>query len=93
MAKYGIFETTGFTGDLEKLEKAGASQVVAKLKEFVYPQLRINPYLGQNIKKLRNWSPETWRYRVGDWRFFYQVEEDEATVFMIAAYHRKEAYR
>jgi hypothetical protein len=27
-----------------------------------------NPYLGPAVKRLENWDPPTWRYRVGDWR-------------------------
>jgi mRNA-degrading endonuclease RelE of RelBE toxin-antitoxin system len=30
---------------------------------------------------------------VGDWRFFYEIDEKQRIVFMTAADHRKEAYR
>jgi mRNA interferase RelE/StbE len=54
--------------------------------------LREEPHFGSNIKKLRDFTPETWRYRIGDWRFFYQIDEEEHIVYLIAAHHRKEAY-
>jgi mRNA-degrading endonuclease RelE of RelBE toxin-antitoxin system len=30
---------------------------------------------------------------VGEWRFFYEVDDEEGIVFMVAADHRKQAYR
>jgi mRNA-degrading endonuclease RelE of RelBE toxin-antitoxin system len=30
---------------------------------------------------------------VGEWRFFYEVDDEERIVFMVAADHRKQAYR
>jgi len=35
---------------------------------------------------------ETWRYRIGSWRFFYEIDDDERIVFMLAASHRSSAY-
>ncbi len=58
-----------------------------------YPALRNNPRRGPNIKRLKNWEPPTWRYRVGDWRFFYEIDDRRRLVFMTAADHRKQAYR
>jgi mRNA interferase RelE/StbE len=54
--------------------------------------LREHPHFGPNIKKLRGFDPDTWRYRIGAWRFFYEVDEEERIVFMIAALHRASAY-
>jgi mRNA interferase RelE/StbE len=58
----------------------------------VYPQLREYPHFGPNIRKLKGFHPETWRYRIGAWRFFYEIDEEEKIVFMIAAHHRSVAY-
>lgn len=63
-----------------------------KLKEYVYPQLKENPHFGKNIKKLKNYQPETWRYRIGRYRFFYEIDDREGIVFMIAADDRKDSY-
>jgi len=38
------------------------------------------------------YAPETWRYRIGAWRFFYEIDEEEKVVLMIAASHRGSAY-
>jgi len=90
--EYRIFETEQFTRDLAALEKAGRGQVVKKLRRLVYPRLRLRPHFGPNIKKLKSYRPDTWRYRIGDWRFFYEVDEEERIVFMTAAQHRGSAY-
>lgn len=71
----------------------GQSQKIRrKLIEYVYPQLRSSPRVGKNIKKLKNFTPETWRYRIGDYRFFYNVDDKEKIVFMLAAETRGKAY-
>jgi mRNA interferase RelE/StbE len=64
-----------------------------KLREHVYPQLREEPHFGPNIKRLRNWEPPTWRYRIGAWRFFYEIGERSRVIFMTASDHRSRAYR
>jgi mRNA interferase RelE/StbE len=90
---FRIFETGRFLRDLASLGEVAQERITAKLRDYVYPTLYHNPYSGPNIKRLKNWDPPTWRYRVGDWRFFYEIAEKHRIVFMIAADHRKEAYR
>lgn len=68
-------------------------QVQKKLEGYVYPQLRQEPHVGKNIRKLKCWVPETWRYRVGDWRFFYEIHENDRTVTLTTVDHRRDAYR
>lgn len=87
-----IFETDRFADDLEEIARAGRPKVVAKLRRVVYPQLRTHPHYGRNVRKLRNYDPETWRYRIGSWRFFYEIDEEDRVVVMIAASHRGSAY-
>jgi mRNA interferase RelE/StbE len=76
-----------------RLGSVAQRRLEAKLREHVYPILCENPHFGPNIKRLKNWDPPTWRYRVGEWRFFYEVEEKTRIIFMTAADHRKEAFR
>jgi len=90
---YRIFETEGFCDDLLKDFGGRQRKIKAKLRNYVYPQLRVQPHLGNNIRKLKEYSPETWRYRIGEYRFFYQIDEEEKIIFMVAAEHRKQAYR
>lgn len=90
---YKIFETAQFLKDLQLLARSGHKQIEEKLRRYVYPQLREEPHFGLNIKRLRDFVPPTWRYRVGRWRFFYITDDAKEIVSMISASHRKEAYR
>ena len=92
MYEYRVFETDQFARDLRKIARAGHQDIVRKLQTVVYPQLRQYPHFGPHIRKLKNYKPETWRYRIGAWRFFYEIDARERVVFMIAASHRGSAY-
>ncbi len=92
MAEYRIFETLQFQKDLEKNLGPRQAKIVEKLRVFVYPRLREHPHFGKNIKKLRGFEPETWRYRVGGYRFFYEIDEHRKIVLMIAADTRQKSY-
>lgn len=92
MANYRVFETDNFKDNICGIRLAGSKNIQKKLEGYVYPQLRDEPHFGQNVKKLRDFTPQTWRYYVGDWRFFYEIDEKEHVVYMIAVHHRKEAY-
>jgi mRNA interferase RelE/StbE len=89
---FSIFETRQFRKDLRQIAKSGHSEVASKLRAIVYPQLRSEPHFGPNVRRLKGYSPETWRYRIGAWRFFYEIDEAAAIVLMIAASHRGSAY-
>jgi mRNA interferase RelE/StbE len=90
---FEVLATDQFFRDLSRLGVAARKRLEVKLREYVYPILHENPYAGPNIKRLKNWDPPIWRYRVGQWRFFYQIDEDRKAVIMTGADHRKEAYR
>ena len=92
MAKFRIFETDQFIEDLSADFKGRGEKIREKLLNYVYPQLRENPYFGKNIKKLKNYNPDTWRYRIGDYRFFYEIDEKESIVYMATADARKDSY-
>lgn len=92
MDKYKIFITDEFASGLESDFKGHQAKIKKKLEEYVYPQLRQNPHFGNNIKKLRDFTPPTWRYRIGDYRFFYEIDEKDRLVIMISADNRKDAY-
>jgi len=91
--EYRIFETEQFQSDLEGVAKAGHGAVVEKLRQTVYPRLREHPHFGPNVRKLKGYDPDTWRYRIGSWRFFYEIDDKENIVAMIAAARRGSAYR
>lgn len=91
--KFRIFETRQFISDLEEIPGSQQERLRIKLETYIYPQLKQQPYFGKNIKKLVNYKPETWRYRIGDYRFFYEIEERRKIIFMISADLRGRAYK
>lgn len=91
---YRVFETANFQKELQKTFSPDQRDVVQeRLRSRVYPQLRKEPRWGAQIKKLKGCEPETWRYRVGDVRLFYAIDEDKKVVVMTAVRFRKDAYR
>jgi len=92
LADYRVFETETFQKDLARFSRSGLKKIKEKLQLHVYGQLRDEPHFGSNIKKLKNWEPPTWRYRIGSWRFFYEIDEEEKIILMAAAEHRSSAY-
>lgn len=93
MDSYKVYETATFQADLVFITRSGLEKLKAKLLDHIYPQLRIEPHFGSNIKKLKDWEPSTWRYRVGSWRFFYELDEKAKIIYMTAADHRSRAYK
>ena len=93
MNGYRIFETEGFLEDMEEDFRGRQEKIRAKLKSYVYPKLRKQPYFGPHIVKLTGQEYDTWRYRIGDWRFFYEIDKDKKIVSMTAADDRGKAYK
>ena len=93
MSEYRIFETDEFKKSNKALALKRGRSLDKKLTEYVYPQLRQEPHYGPNIKRLQGYEPLTWRYRVGDYRIFYLIDEEERIVFVLTIDDRKEAYR
>ena len=91
-SEYRIFETDRFQKDLDAIARGGDRRVLGKLRETVYVQLRIQPRFGPQIKRLKGYQPEIWRYRIGSWRFFFEIDDEGRIVFMTAASHRSSAY-
>jgi len=93
LSDYRIFETDEFYRQLGKVAPRQRKIIKRKLAEYVYPQLSAAPYFGPNIRKLRGFELETWRYRIGNYRVFYCVDEKERMVFILTIDDRKDAYR
>jgi mRNA interferase RelE/StbE len=92
-SEYRIFETDEFRHKLEKLSGTNIRAIHTKLENYVYPQLREQPFFGANIRKLRGFDADVWRYRIGRFRVFYTVDEDERVVSIVTIEARKDAYR
>jgi mRNA interferase RelE/StbE len=90
LAKYKIAETDDFQ---KEIKNDKFRNLYHKITDFVYPQLRSNPFFGPNIKKLKGEFEDYYRYRIGNFRLFYTIDKDRVIVFIVSIGDRKEAYR
>ena len=59
----------------------------------MYPLLRRESHFGPNIKRLQGEFSEFYRYRLGDYRLFYTIDEEEAVVIIADLRSRQTSYR
>ena len=88
--KFRIAETETFR---KRIAKPQFRRYYAKIRDYVYPILRNNPYFGPNIRRLKGDYAAFYRYRIGQQRLFYTVSADEVTVYVIDIEHRGKAYK
>ena len=62
-------------------------------EKIVYPQLKLNPLFGTNIKKLKGDFEGYYRYRVGSYRLFYLIDNEKVIVVIVDLKHRQNAYK
>ncbi|MDZ7963194.1 MAG: type II toxin-antitoxin system RelE/ParE family toxin [Aulosira sp. DedQUE10] len=58
-----------------------------------FDQLRENPYEHPNIKRLKGEFSGLLRYRVGDWRVVYRVDEAQSLITILLIAHRSDIYQ
>ena len=90
MDKYKIAETENYS---KKITSNKYNHLYQKIFEDVYPILRGNPFFGVNIKKLKGKYKDIYRFKIGNYRLFYKVEEQKLIIFIIDIQSRQDAYR
>ena len=90
MANYKIAETDTFS---KKIRNTKYASLYKKINDYVYPLLRLNPFFGPNIKKLKGEFKDVYRYRIGNFRLFYKISEETVIIFILDIEARKDAYR
>ena len=90
MDNYKIAETETFS---KKVNSKKFNHIYEKIINDVYPILRSNPFFGINIKKLKGKYKGIYRFRIGDYRLFYKINELNVIVFIINIENRKDAYK
>lgn len=93
LSNFRIFETDEFLKKLKKLASRDATFLRRKLDAFVYPKIKSEPFWRRNIKKLKGYSPDTWRYRIGKFRLFYIIDQNEQIISILTIDDRKDAYK
>jgi mRNA interferase RelE/StbE len=85
---FQIAQTKEFEKKIKKLDP----KIYTKIKTIVYPQLKKNPFYGTNIKKLKGEYEGIYRYRLGNYRLFYIINNDKVIVIVTTISHRQSAY-
>ena len=93
LKEFKIFETNQFQKDLKRIDFPKQVKIYNKISDYIYPQLRKNPYYGKNIKKLKSWKPKTWRYRLSNFRLFYEINDKDGIVSIITIEILGKAYQ
>jgi mRNA interferase RelE/StbE len=70
-----------------------ADEVVAKKIARCLQQLEQTPRSHPNIKTLKGDYAGYYRYRIGDYRVIYLVDDELSRVFVVAIAHRSRAYQ
>jgi len=89
---YDIFETQNYLASFNKIDKSFQRKLISKIHQYIYPQLEKEPHFGINIKKLKNYSPETWRYRINNYRLFYEIDDLNNIVYITLLKSRQSTY-
>ncbi|MGJ5675668.1 MAG: type II toxin-antitoxin system RelE family toxin [Nostochopsis sp.] len=71
---------------------ASADQALAKKIAKCFEYLEKNPRFHPNIKALKGDFIGYYRYRIGDYRVIYQVDDDSNQVMITTIVHRRDAY-
>jgi mRNA interferase RelE/StbE len=80
------------TREAQRAYEQADPSLVKKLHRC-FEQLRQDPYQHPNVKRLKGPLAGCYRYRLGDWRVVYRVEEDGRIVIILLIAHRRDAYR
>jgi mRNA interferase RelE/StbE len=71
---------------------AAADHTVARKLARCFGQLEREPRLHNNIKMLAGDLAGKRRYRVGDWRVIYAIDNERQVVTVLSIAHRSEVY-
>jgi mRNA interferase RelE/StbE len=71
---------------------ADADQPLARKLARCFAQLERDPRRGNNIKRLTGDLSGRLRYRVGDWRVLYRIDDQADRIHVLLIAHRSEVY-
>jgi mRNA interferase RelE/StbE len=71
---------------------AAADKPLARKLARCLRSLQEHPRQGNNIKRLQGEWAGYLRYRVGDWRVIYRIDDSTSQVYVVVIAHRREVY-
>lgn len=89
--KFEVILQPDAVNDLDSLRKYEATWIADAIEEHLTTQPE--KVSRSRIKRLRGRQPADYRLRVHDYRVFYTVDIEEATVVVLRILHKKETRR
>ncbi len=86
---YKIKYTKNFEKSLKKLDK----QTIRLIKNWILKNLEVTENPKNKGNPLKGNLLGIWRYRVGDYRIFAEIENEILTIFLIDIQHRSIIYK
>jgi len=80
------------TKEAERFYERAEESLVRRLNRC-FERLKENPYYHPNIRRLRGPFDKHYRYRLGDWRVVYRVDEEGQVVVVVIIAHRSQVYQ
>jgi mRNA interferase RelE/StbE len=71
---------------------AAADRPLARKLARGFAQLECEPRRHNNVKRLSGEFTGLLRYRVGDWRVIYRIDDQSSHVLILSIAHRREVY-
>ncbi len=71
----------------------GADGPLQRKLDRCFTLMSQEPRLHPNVKRLKARPKGYWRYRVGDYRVVYRIDEGQCLVILVLITHRKDVYR
>lgn len=84
-SKYKIEYAKGIVKDLHKLPR----EIQLRAIEIVGKELALDPHKG---RPLTGPYKGLWKYRIGDYRIIYSIEEKKVVIFVLRIRRRKDVY-
>ncbi len=81
--EFRLLTTKRFERSFRRLSKDTRNRVLMAVRE-----LEVNPYVGRKMM-----TRPLWYIRVGDYRVFYRIDEENKQVILVDVVHRRAAYR
>ncbi len=88
---YKLFYTHSAEKDLSRIDQKQAAKILMKVDEYLKLP---NPLL--KAKKLKGFEADTYRFRVGDYRVVFRLDEktgEFVVVVILKISHRKDVYK
>ncbi len=84
---YNVIWHEGTLKDLKKLNRTSVKKIVAKVKNYlIQDPVKLGTPLKGNLKGL-------YRYRIGEYRAIYVIDQAEKKIIILKINHRRKIYK